>query len=286
MSQATIIFNSTNQKSDNRFEYILPTNIQFKDGDTISVSNLAIYNSFFNIEAARGNNKFSIIWNANTSVQYDAIIPNSFLDVTALNYYIQDFCLKNDLYMNDLANPDKKIFYINIMTNPSTYSCSLDIFPLPTAAQATALGYTVPAGASWSLPVSAKTPQFITKGSFGNLLGFSAATFPLAIESTIQYFASTSVPKIALVNSILVGCNLINSAVSNNSNLFTSIPIKTQFGGLIDYIQSNPILSSITPSTYSKIVIEFYDQNYNPLKILDNEITLMLSIQFAPVIKK
>ena len=63
----TIILNSSNyvQGSGNQFSVAFPGNgVKFNSGDKIAVAGIAVYNSTFNITAARGNNKISVIWNA------------------------------------------------------------------------------------------------------------------------------------------------------------------------------------------------------------------------------
>jgi len=237
-----------------------------------------MYNSIFNVEAVRSNNKISIIWNANTAVQYDLTISDGFYDISSLNFQIQSFCVLNDLYMINNATGEY-VYYINILTNSTAYSAQLNIYPLPTTAEANALGYSIPTGASWTAPVSAKTPQLIIPvGTFGNLIGFQSATYPSAVESTFQSVLSTTTPQISPVNSILLGCNLINSAYANPSHVFMSIPIKAGFGSLIDFESASPIGTSISPGSYGKITIDFYSQFFESLRLHDDEVTIILNI--------
>ena len=278
MPNHPVILNSTNKVSNAKYEYIFPSTQKFTAGTKVSLNSISMYNSIFNVEAVRSNNKISIIWNANTSVQYDLTVSDGFYDISSLNFQIQSFCILNDLYMiNDATG--EYVYYINLLTNSTAYSAQLNIYPLPTTAEATALGYSIPVGASWTAPVSAKTPQLIIPvGTFGNLIGFQSATYPSAIQSTFQAILSTTTPQISPVNSILIGCNLINSAYANPSHIFASIPIKAGFGSLIDYESASPVATSISSGSYGKITIEFYSQFFELLRLHDDEVTIILNI--------
>jgi hypothetical protein len=62
------------------------------------------------------------------------------------------------------------------------------------------------------------------------------------------------------------------------SNIFYSIPLTGSIGELITVTNSNIIYNGIRNGTYESIEINFLDQNYNKLKLLDTEIVLLLSI--------
>ena len=55
-----IIINSTNivSKSNNKFKYTMPREMEFKKGDKIAISHLNVYYSIFNITQKYNNNKF------------------------------------------------------------------------------------------------------------------------------------------------------------------------------------------------------------------------------------
>ena len=275
----TIILNSTNKtQSANRFEYLFPSSVKFEKKDEIALQSISLYNSIFNCESQRGNNKISVIWNADTTVQYDFTIPDGFYDISALNYFLQQQCILNDLYCLDADG--NYVYFIEIVTNSSQYAGQINCYPLPTAANAAAKGWTIPPGSSWTYPISDKTAQLIIPSvAFGSLIGFAAGTFPTAVQATTQQFLSTKTPQISPVNSILLGCNLINSPYSNPCHLFYSIPIQTQFGGLINVTNSSPIFNEIASGMYSKIIIEFYDQSFESLRLHDFEVVIVLNLK-------
>ena len=62
----TIIINTSNDVANtgNQYIYNFSSTVKFNDGDAIGVSLIALYNSTFNITSSRGNNTFTILWNA------------------------------------------------------------------------------------------------------------------------------------------------------------------------------------------------------------------------------
>jgi hypothetical protein len=50
------------------------------------------------------------------------------------------------------------VYFVEILENASLYKIQLNLYAIPTAAQATTLSYTIPSGASWSSPTTSETP--------------------------------------------------------------------------------------------------------------------------------
>jgi len=278
---STIILNSTNRDltSDNRFIYTFPSNVKFNPGDTIGVESISMYNSIFNTEAVRGNNTFSIIWNADSAVTYNFTIPDGFYSISDLNYYIQYECVQNDLYcINSSGN---YVYFVELVINSTVYGSELRTFILPDVTEAGTLGYTKPVGASWSFHASADaTPQvIIPSAAFGELFGFAAATYPATPQTISQYIGSTITPQISPVNSLILTCNLINDELSNPVNVFYSMPLNSEFGSLMTSSNAQRSDSMIYEGTYKNIVIEVLDQKYSRVKMNDMEILFKLVIK-------
>ena len=280
----TIILNSTNATNQSgRFEYVLPATTKFGADDEIALQSISLYNSVFNVEAQRGNNQITVTWNALAPETTTFTFADGFYDVDGLNFAIQQECIKKKWYMLDgdeELDTTKYVYFLELVTNPTQYGCQLNSYVIPTSANATTLGYIKPTGATWNFPVADQTPQLtISTSAFGSLIGFNAGTFPASIQSSTQNILSTKTPQIAPVNSIVIGCNLINSPFSIPNHLFYSIPITTKFGGLINHASSSPIFNKIASGSYSKIVIDLYDQLFSSLRIHDTEVVIVLSIK-------
>jgi len=273
----TLILNSTNKINDNTYQYRLPNNITLSKNDKIGLESLSIYNSFFNIEASRGNNTISLIWNANTTVQYDWVIPDGNYSLDQLNLWLQSKMAYNNLY---LINSDGDIvYYVEFLIEATKYAISLTCFPLPTSANATTLGYVKPSGATWNFPVSDKTTQITLSTGLGKLLGFTPSTYPNSIQSTTQVFYSDSAPQLSPVNSIIICCNLLNNSLAIPNNILSSMPLIKNFGELMNYQFDSPTLINVAPSSYSTITIGFFDQLYQKLYIRDQDVIIRIIIE-------
>lgn len=274
---SSVILNSTNRVAPHRFEYTLPTNVKF-DSHKVAIQSISLYNSIFNIEKQRNNTQVKFTWNADTSTEHTWTFPDGFYSVSDINFFIFSEMVKENLYALD--SNGNHVYFCEIQTSPTVYACQLTLYALPTQAEADALQLTIPAGATWSWPNASTTPQLtILTQSFGNLLGFTAATYPAVPQSTTTQFLSDRIPQISPVNSIMVATNLCQSGYSNPSDIIHAIPIKSGFGSLITDTQSNPIYHQIVPATYSKIVIEFRSQeDYSALRLHDPEVVIILSI--------
>ena len=276
---STIILNSTHRdtNSNNRFIYNFPSNVKFNAGDTIAVESISIYNSVFNVNASRSNNTFSIIWNADASVTYDFTITDGFYDIPALNYLIQYYCVQNDLYCIDADG--NYVYFLELVINSSVYGAELRAYILPNTTDATTLGYTKPAGATWNFHATLdQTPQLVISTEFGKLFGFADGTFPASVEATSQYISSTLSPQISVVNSLIVTCNLVNSDLSNPVNLFYSMPLSASYGSLMTSTNTSRMNIPIYEGSYKSIILEFLDQIFERVTLHDFDVLIKLVI--------
>jgi len=276
----TIILNSTHRDgaSNSRFIYNFPSITKFEKGDTIGVASISMNNSIFNVESTRNNNKFSIIWNADTSVQYDFTMPDNFYDIAAINGYIQYVCVQNNLYC--INSSGQNVYFVELSTNSSSNGTELRCYALPDAAEATILGHTKPVDAAWEFhAIFDQTPQFVVSSNgFGALFGFIAGTYPPSIESTSQYIPNTLPPQISVVNSLILTCNLINSELSNPVNTFYSMPLSGAYGSLMITSNASRIDIPIYEGSYKNVTLEFFDQFFQSIKMNNFEVVINLVI--------
>ena len=99
----TIIINTSNDVANtgNQYIYNFSSTVKFNDGDAIGVSSIALYNSTFNITSSRANNTFTISWNANTTTTFNITIPDGYYSVENLNFFLQQQCILNNLYVTN-----------------------------------------------------------------------------------------------------------------------------------------------------------------------------------------
>ena len=112
----------------------------------------------------------------------------------------------------------------------------------------------------------------------------------LLSKETMQLLGSSSntidsdkdgelVPKLEVVEVVLVHCNLVNNSYQQASKvLFTFVPNK-QFGQLITITPDSQTMLKTTNAEFSFTEIWLTDQNNRPLEIEDNvNITLIIGI--------
>ena len=273
-----VVLNSSNyvENSMNTYIYNLPQSTKFTNKSKIGVATISLYNSTFNISAARGNNKLTFTWPSATPVTLQITIEDGYYSAVDLNYFLQSKMYENKFYVNK-ENGDV-LYFFEILQNAVRYGIQLNSFYLPTSAQATTLKYTQPSGATWSYPATNATPQLTFNNTFGNLIGFNEQTWPATVQTSNQSIVSTKTPNISPVDSYILTCNLINSKYSIPSNVLFSLPLTGSIGTLISQSHPEIIYSDIAPNIYNNIVIQFYDQLFNRLDIRDKEIVLTLAI--------
>ena len=274
MPLSTIILNSRHRVPTG-YEYVFPSNIRLENA-TVALQSISLYNSFFNVTAARGNNRVQIDWPGLGTFSW--IIPNGYYSISDLNYWLQSQMVQNYLYMVD-ANSDY-VYFFELRTQAIQYAANLSIYTIPTDAQRQALGLEMPVGATWTCPEATLTPQFtVMSKAFGDLLGLTPGMYPATPQNTNSSHLSTTSPQISPVNALVLGTNLVQSKLSIPSDAFFSLPIKSGFGSLMN--ESNPGMTYIpvVNGNYSKVTITLYDQAFNILEINDPECVIVLSIK-------
>jgi hypothetical protein len=273
----TIVINSSNyvQNSGNKYVYNFPQTSYFAAGSGIGVSNISIYNSIQNITQKRGNNVVTLLW---LGTIYTFIFPDGYYSVSDINFFFQQQCILNGLYVTANSGADN-VYFFELVVNSIRYSTSLNFYAIPTDTQATSLGYTKPANATWMYPVSPQTPSLSFGQPFGNLIGQTFGKYPPTTQSSNIQYLSTSTPVISPVDSLILTCNLVNSKYSVPNNILFSVAITTALGTIIQPSISSIVFNDILPQNFSTLEITIFDQLFNPVVLLDKELTLTLVIQ-------
>jgi hypothetical protein len=251
-----------------------------------------------------------------TSIDVSVVIPDGFYDATSLNYFLQNICIANDLYLTDSTGSGINTYFLEVLQNSTYYGFQINLYPLPQKMPST---LTYPAGAAWTLLKNSNvyTPQIVLPPALQKYFGFSsnivsksgnkitidptsgymsipASTTSLQTSSPNSYlnnmqsvvstytFVSDVCPIINTVNSLVMDCNLIVSKYnSERSNTFFSIPLSSSFGNLITVGPFPPCLCSMFGGIYDRIELSFYDTQGNPVNLRDADatISLVLSVE-------
>lgn len=245
-------------------------------GTQISLSKINMYYAYPNIDSSNyaaatidwpvGASYSSFQWN---------LTPNfNYASVSQLNDALQQFCIQNGLY---LINGSSNVYYIQLVANPNSYGIDLTLFKVPTSLPG---GYTAPS--NWvGYPSSSVTPKVTFKSQFNKIVGFPSGSTYNGLSTQTTY-TSTFCPQLSPTSSILVSVNIaFNPLALNGSssvvNVFTSKG--TNYGSLITVEPNELIWFDVNTTGASMLVVELFNQDYQPLNQLDPQTTFQFLIR-------
>jgi hypothetical protein len=271
LTQSDVVSGSNNSKYNYRF----PISAFFREGDQVALQTLNIYYSWPNISSTNNNNTFSYIWPTGAgSVTVNITVPNGFYTIEELNAYLQSVMVANNQYLIDSSG--NYVYYLQITSNSTLYSFQLNSWPVPTSLPS---GYTAPVGFP-AYPTTTRTPQFVIPSTnITTLLGFAAGSYPSAPQASAYSATSTQTPQISPVSSVNILCSLLNNSLSRPVNLLYNFAPNTTYGSQIQITPPTMVYQPIQTGTYNEIGISFVDQDFQPLNILDSNISVILSIK-------
>jgi hypothetical protein len=221
-----LLLNSNNYDSDTgRFVVEFPVEQQFRNTQ-IAATNINIFNSFYNISAALGNNIMTLWFPSGaTHISISITIPDGFYTLKTFNTLWTTVCNTNFLYT---LKPDgiTKQYYYFLGTN-SSYQNLILYYEVP-------IGAVPPTGASWVSPtVGSQTMYLNWSKGLAQLYGYTS--LQIGNGSTVGSYVSETVSKLNTVSSLILQCNMIdNKGISIPSNILTSLPVAgISFGGLL-----------------------------------------------------
>lgn len=245
----------------------------------ISIQKINMYFSFPNITSSNyqaatvqwlvGGSYSSFSWNLTQNYNYATI--------SQLNDALQAFCISNGLY---LINGSSNVYYLTLVANPNSYGVDLTLFKVPTSLP---VGYTQPANFA-GYPTISSTPRITFKSAFNRIIGYTAGTLYDGVTTQTSY-TSQFCPQLSPTSAILVACNIaFNPLALNGSssvmNVFTTKD--TAFGSMLVVEPQELVWYDINASSASQLIVEFYNQDYQPLNLLDPQITVQLLIRDKP----
>lgn len=279
----TLVINNTHTlyNENNKYRYIFPQPVEFKNGDSIALNSLMIPYSWFNITSTYNNNTFSLLIPISNSIyNLNIIIPDGSYNINQLNFFLQQKLIENGFYLKDKIN-NKNIYYIEFIENTNAYKIQINLYTIPSILPT---GYEYPSlilgfGKN-GLPTTSNTIIRIQfeKLSLGSIIGFENGIYPLTnLNNTNMSILSNKLVNLSPVNSILLNTNLVDNKYNGNSKVFSSFsPFNVEFGSNIVVNNNNLSFISIKSGVYQYIDIEFKDQNNIDLKMNDNNICLIL----------
>jgi hypothetical protein len=274
LSQKNVVAGSNNTI----FEYAFPGGgIQLQKQTKIALASITMYNSTPNISAALGNNTYSYKWiDATVNV---VTMPDGFYEISDLNNFLHQTMLNNKHYLTEVSTGDA-VWFLTMSVNASTYKIDLLAYPMDTTNYVAPTDYTVPAGATWTIPAVSTNPQFIIPTTnFQFIIGFAPGTYPSATNNTtITTSSSTLAPQVNPLSSYLVKCNLVNNPYGIPNSLIYSFPPAGAFGAQFVIAPNEYSFIDCQDGFYNSMRIEMTDQNDRPTTILDSNINILMVI--------
>jgi hypothetical protein len=287
---------------NSRFIYKFPYPIKLTDNSQIALQSVGMYFSWYNVcgfsdNSNYGNNKLYYRWV--DGVLYDIDFRSGNYTFESLYNYIQWVLISRGHY---LINTDGSfVFLFEIIRNPTYYTCDLITYPIDNTTS-----YTLPANATWSLPLVPTCPQIyiplysneanngtFTAGeiiemeafgsiynNFGRLIGLESGVYGVALSSNTQVFSSQNVSVLDRVAGFGMTCSISNNPHSNPPRLLQTFSLpKNIYDQWFEYNISEYVWLEAYAGEHSQIQIDIYDQYGNPIRILDTNLIITLIIK-------
>lgn len=286
-----IVINQNNVINDgynNKFVYKFPNSVQFKN-NSIAVSSVSMYYSWFNISSSIGNNTFSYTWTSGTTTTtYTIVIPNGLYEISSINSYLQYCMINNGTY---LVSGSNNIYYAEFVLNPTRYAVQINTYLVPTSLPS---GYTEPS--NWAgYPTQTFNPIITIPALFNNIVGYvagfatnnnvnNAYTPPTSnyisktSSGTLSYL-STTAPNVQPNSSLYVSMSNINNQYSSPSSIIYAIVPTVAAGEIILERPPQFMWNKLIDGTYNEFRLTILGSDYKDIQINDPSITILLSIK-------
>lgn len=290
----TIVINSNNivdNGLNSTLVYKFPNSVLFK-GNSISVSSITLYYSWFNISAESGNNQISYTWTvAGVTTTYTLTIPDGLYEIADINAFLQFNMIANGHYLIDSAGD--YVYYLELIVNSARYAVQLNTFLVPISLPAT---YTQPANFA-GYPTTTQNPVVTFPAAFNEIVGYVAgfasngnvgnayvppvSPYVSKLATGTLSYISTTAPNVQPNSSLYVSVSGVNNPYSQPSSIIYSITPSVAIGELITEKPPNFGFNKLIDGTYNELRITLLGTNLSPIKLNDNQITIMLVIKDA-----
>ena len=247
-----------------------------RETHSVALSELSLYNSFFNISTEYNNTLLQMIWQGTTyNIQLE---NNSFLSIEDINFVIQTWALNNGFYCEDTAT-NQNVFFFDIQSNSSLYKCQLSSYLL----QQNAEGTLVIKG-NWSFDNSLPRLIIPDGSQLTKFFGLASGTYPSLATTQSTVILSSSAPDINQVSSILFGTNICFSQngiqEDSTANVIYSRAIDVAFGApLVSSINSDSHFLSCQTGIFNYLSITLMDQDFRILEPHDLQCIISIIIR-------
>jgi len=225
----------------------------------VALTKLNFDYSFYNISSANNNNYFNYVVDAK---EYKVDFDDGMYDVSAINSKLETAMYINNHYLINASGAI--VYYLNLRANTYTNKITITASVVPAVLPT---GWTDPA--TFITDARGETIQLsVPDTSIATLLGFPNALYPTTPSATTYNVDSTNTPKLDVINTILVQCNLVANSTSEKTNQILyafTIPSNGAYPSVIDIPIQTPIWLDTCSGYFSIVQLDFKDQNGNSI---------------------
>lgn len=293
-----VILNKENliNSDNNTLLYTFPSSAKFND-ESIAVSSLSLYYSWYNISSTLGNNIITYTWTSGTTTTtYNIVIPDGLYEIDDINALIHYEMVKNKTYL--INSSGEYIYYFEISINVTRYAIQLTTKLVPTSLPS---GYIEPVGFA-GFPDTSFNPIVTFPERFNKIVGFvpttgifssnenvdnayiapspSQSNFYVAKTTggTLTYLSNVS-PNVQPNSSLYLSVSGIDNKYSNPSSIIYSIVPTVALGRQIVEKPSTLIWNKITNGFYNSIRVQILGSDLTPIKLNDPNMSIILVIK-------
>lgn len=316
----TIVLNRDNisTPNNNRFVYNI-TGTKSTEGCEIALGSLYMYYSWTNINAnPNNNNTFSFTFPPLTvdadgqdlsgnlgepteATTFKVTLPDGVYSTEDINYFLQSYCITNNLYMVDTSTGEYK-YFLQMQTNLTQYKMQFNSFALPNGG-AIPSELTMPAagfgtnetmgdhpngafpatdyvGPGWYFPDNMSTfmgfagPTYLPSENPGYYV--MASPYPSGAASSL----STVTPRGQPNDVLYLNVNLVRNSWANPSTFLYPISAgNSVVGEQIVIHPSEYTYNSMQPGVASQIIVTLTTVEGADIKILDPNTVITLLIK-------
>jgi len=290
-----IVFNQNNLVPDggnNQLVYKFPSSIMLTD-KFISISNISLYYSWFNITQALANNTFTYTWTSGAiQTTYTITIPDGLYGIPEINGYMQFVFINNGTYW--ITDNGSYAYPFELILNASRYAVQLNTYLIPTSLPA---GYTPPPA---GFPTVACNPVVIFPQFFNEIVGYNVnftsaynqgntyvpPTNPTQSQNyvskdgagTISYLSNFA-PNVQPNNQVLFSMSNINNPYTSPSSIIYSLNPNVLVGEQIYETPPQFMWNKLIDGTYTELRLSLLGNNLRPLIINDPNMTILCVIR-------
>lgn len=302
-----IVFNESNIVQDgqnNKLIYKFP-NSTILTNKYISVSNISMFYSWFNISENNNNNRFTYTWTSGDSgvdivETYTIIIPDGLYEIADINFYCQFEMINNGTYWISTLT-GQYAYPFEILVNASRYAIQLNTYLLPTSLPPNSTIAGIANFPGW--PLVQQNPVITFPANFNKIVGYFAgfasnpnlnnAYIPPSpgtkttnyvnksvngILGTLSYLSNFA-PQVQPNNNVFFSLSNINNPYSQPSSIIYSLNPQVAVGEQINISPPNFMWNKMIDGTYTELRLTLLGTNLQPLTINDPNMTILMTIR-------